>query len=234
MHQRGIPLTARWARFGDGLDKRIRDRLYNFMRYCSARGIGPSAVDDTIFDEYWHYRIKTTARASNNTARRFMVRAWNACADAIGDWSLRLLTEPPIKVAEPAWDAFPKRMRTEIEEYLAGLAQVHRTLNGNRIQPCAPTTIATRRAELVAMARMAVRIGMPMESLSSLGALLHPDVVEQVIDAYWRKNGERKPAPSTSARKCCGWPARQVASINLPLIASTRSESRLNTIATRP
>jgi integrase len=192
MHQRGIPLTARWARFGDGLDKRIRDRLYNFMRYCSARGIGPSAVDDTIFDEYWHYRIKTTARASNNTARRFMVRAWNACADAIGDWSLRLLTEPPIKVAEPAWDAFPKRMRTEIEEYLAGLAQVHRTLNGNRIQPCAPTTIATRRAELVAMARMAVRIGMPMESLSSLGALLHPDVVEQVIDAYWRKNGEGK------------------------------------------
>ena len=47
----------------------------------------------------------------------------------------------------------------------------------------------TRRAELVAMARMAVRIGVPIESLASLGALLKPDVVELVIDAYWQKNG---------------------------------------------
>ena len=54
----------------------------------------------------------------------------------------------------------------------------------------APTTIATRRAELVAVARMAVRLGVPIECLNSLGALLHPDVVERVIDAYWQKNGQ--------------------------------------------
>ncbi len=46
-----------------------------------------------------------------------------------------------------------------------------------------------RMAELVAMARMAVRLGVPIESLTSLAALLHPDVVELVIDAYWQKNG---------------------------------------------
>jgi integrase len=37
---------------------------------------------------------------------------------------------------------------------------------------------------------MAVKLGIPIESLTSLGALLHPDVVELVIDAYWKKNGE--------------------------------------------
>jgi len=47
-----------------------------------------------------------------------------------------------------------------------------------------------RRAELVAMARMAVRLRVPIESLSSLRALLNPDLVEKVIDAYWQKNGE--------------------------------------------
>jgi integrase len=82
------------------------------------------------------------------------------------------------------------RLRTEIEEYLAGLAQVHRTLKGKRIQPCAQTTIVTRRAELVAVARIAVRLGVPLESLTSLGALLNPDVVERVIDTYWQRNGE--------------------------------------------
>jgi integrase len=94
------------------------------------------------------------------------------------------------KKAEPAWDDFPAGLRKGVDDYFAGLAKVHRSLGGKRIQPCSPTTIATRRAELVATARMAVRLGAPIESLSSLGALLHPDIAERVIDAYWQKNGQ--------------------------------------------
>ena len=189
--QRGVRLSAEWVTFCDGLEKRIRDRLYNLVRYCSARGISPSSVDDTIFGEYWRYRTETTARASNNTARRFMVRAWNACAAAIDGWRrLQRLTEPPIKLAEPAWDAFPVGLHRDVDAYFAGLAKPHRSLNGKRIQPCSPGTIGTRRAELVAVARMAVRLGVPIDNLTSLAALLHPDVVEPVIEAYWQKNGD--------------------------------------------
>ena len=168
----------------------MRDRLSSFMRYCSARGIEPSAVGDKIFDEYWRYRTETTALATNNTARRFMARAWNSCAAAIDEWPLQRLTEPPIKTAEPAWDAFPHGLRRDLDDYFTRLAKPHRTLNGTRIPPCSPGTIRTRLAELVAMARMAVRLGVPIESLTSLAALLHPDVVEKVIDAYWEKNGD--------------------------------------------
>ena len=119
-----------------------------------------------------------------------MVRAWNGSAGAIDGCSLRQLTEPPIKKTEPAWDAFPEGLRRDLDDYFAGLAKPHRTLNGKRIQPCSPATIRYRVAELVAMARMAVRLGVPIESLTSLAALLHPDVVEKVIDAYWQKNGD--------------------------------------------
>jgi hypothetical protein len=179
--RRGVPLSADWASFRDRLDDRTRERLYSLMRYCSARSIGPESVDDRALDEYWRYRAETTARASNNTARRFLVRAWNACAAAIDGWPLRRLTEPPIKLAEPAWDAFPAGLRRDVDDYFAGLAKPHRSLNGKRIQPCSPGTIRTRRAELVAMARMAVRLGVPIESLTSLAALLHPDLVELPI-----------------------------------------------------
>jgi integrase len=189
--QRGIRLSAEWVRFCDRIDSRIRDRLYSLARYCSARGVPPSAVDDEIFDEYWRYRTEPTARAWSNTARRFMARAWNACAAAIVGGPLRRLTEPPLKVrAEPAWDNFAEGLRGDVDIYFAGLAKPHRSLSGKRIQPCCPGTIRTRRAELVAMARMAVRLGVPIESLNSLGALLYPDVVERVIDAYWKKNGD--------------------------------------------
>ncbi len=188
--QQGAPLSPKWMRFRDSLDKPTRSRLYSLIRYCSARGIGPSAVDDKTFQEYWRYRAEATGRACNNTARRFMVRAWNACAALIDGGQLRRLTEPPIKVAEPAWDAFPERLQRDVDVYFAGLAKPHRSLNGKRIRPCRTSTIQTRRAVLVAMARMAVKLGVPMENLNSLGALLHPNVAEKVIDRYWQKNGE--------------------------------------------
>ena len=163
----------------------------SLARYCSARGIGPSEVSDEIFGSIGPTAPKRPGSATHNTAKRFMVRAWNACAAATGCLGLQRLTEPPLKTAEPAWEAFPATAcAQDVDNYFAGLAKVHRTLNGKRIQPCSATTIATRRAELVAMARMAVRLGVPIESLSSLAALLHPDVVEKVIDAYWAKNGD--------------------------------------------
>ena len=188
--QRGARLSAEWAALRDRIGSRFRDRIYSLMRYSSARGVLPSAVDDKIFDEYWRYRTDTTALASNNTARRFMVRAWNTCADAIDGLLLQRLTEPPLKTAEPAWEKFPEGLRKGLDDYFAGLAKPHRSLDGKRIQPCSPGTIRYRLAELVAMARMAVRLGVPIESLTSLAALLHPDVAELVIDAYWKKNGD--------------------------------------------
>jgi integrase len=186
----GARLSPEWARIRDTLDERLRERLYSLIRYCSARRIGPISVNDEVFAEYWDYRTKMTRLASNNTARRFMVRAWNAGAAAMAGLPLHPLTEPPVTTAEHAWEKFPLRLRQEIESYLAGLAKVHRTLTGKRIQPCSASTIKYRRAELVAMARMAVKLGVPIESLTGLGALLHPDVVEPVLAAYWRKNGD--------------------------------------------
>ena len=188
--QHGAPLSPDWSRFVANLDKPIRERLYNLVRYFSARRIRPSSVNDTLFGEYWRYRTETTGLSTHNTMKRFVVRAWNACATAMNGVPLQRLAEPPIKTAEPAWEKFPAGLRGDIDGYLAGFAKPHRTLSGKRIQPCSASTIRYRRAELVAFSRMAVKLGIPIESLTSLGALLHPDVVELVIDAYWKKNGE--------------------------------------------
>lgn len=190
MPQQGAPLSPEWAQFIVNLDTPIRQRLYNLVRYCSARRIGPSSVNDEIFAEYWRYRAEMTGLATHNTMKRFIARAWNACAAAVDGLSLKVLTEPPIKTAEPAWEKFPAGLRRDLDNYFAGLAKPHRGLNGKRIRPCRTSTIQTRRAVLVAMARMAVKLGVPIEDLNSLGALLHPNVAEKVIDRYWQMNGE--------------------------------------------
>jgi hypothetical protein len=72
---------------------------------------------------------------------------------------------------------------------LGGLTRVRRDAKGNRLRPCKQSTVRTRRAELKAAARMAVRQGVPIETLTSLAALVHPDVAELVIDTYWKADG---------------------------------------------
>src|SRR5262249_45616051 len=62
--------------------------------------------------------------------------------------------------------------------------------NGRRLAPCADTTLTTRKRELLAAANMAVKFGVPLESLTSLAAMLRPEVANMIIDAYWQKDGE--------------------------------------------
>jgi hypothetical protein len=189
----GVPLSTQWMTLRDNIcDRGQRRRLYALMRYCSGRGIQPGTVDDTVLDAYFHYRAETTNLTSNNTARRSMARTWNVCGDAVDGWPTLHLTEPPIKAKEgPSWEDFPEGLRRDMEGYLQGLSKLRRhSFSGKRIRPCQPRTVRTRRAELVAVARMAVRLGVPIESLTRLSALVHPDVVERVIEAYWAKNGK--------------------------------------------
>jgi hypothetical protein len=162
------------------------------MRYCSGRGIAPYLLDDAIVEAYFHYRGEATRLAVDATARRSVARSWNACIGQVEGWPTNRLFEPPVKAKEgPAWENFPLGLRKEIEAYLCGLQKVHQSANGKRFRPCSAATIRTRRAELVAVVRKAVAIGCPIESPTSLGALLAPDVVERVIDAYWQDNGEQ-------------------------------------------
>jgi hypothetical protein len=159
------------------------------MRFCSSSKITPAEVDEAVLDRFMGYRSRT-GKVVDNAFRRLLVRAWNANVGRIQGWPMRKLVEPAIKVAvELTWEAFPD-LRRDIEQYLQGLTRVRRSRTGQRIRPLRAVTINTRRAELSAAVRMAVKTGVPIETLTSLSALLAPEVAEKILDAYWRSNGD--------------------------------------------
>jgi hypothetical protein len=123
-------------------------------------------------------------------ARRSIARAWNGCIGVIEGWPERRLIEPAIKTTEePEWEKFPEGLRRDIEDHISGLTRRRRDARGNRLEPCKPSTIRTRSAELKAAARMAIREGVPIGSLFSLAALVHPDGPEPriyTIDLGWK------------------------------------------------
>jgi integrase len=123
--------------------------------------------------------------------QRKLLDRGNSNIGIIPGWPARRLMEPAIKVAvELGWEAFPEGLRRDIDQYLQGLTRVRRSRTGQRIRPLKPATIKARRAELSAAVRMAVKTGVPIEALTSLSALLAPEVVKKVLDAYWGRNGD--------------------------------------------
>jgi integrase len=187
----GAPLTPAWEELRVRIEDRfVRWRLSSFMRFCSANSIAPAEVDEIIVERFKDHRARSGMRTDDASGRR-LVRAWNSNVGNIRDWPARRLKQSPVRPAtDLPWMEFPEGLRRDVDQYLQSLTQVRKGRTGRRIRPLKPSTIGQRHTELAAAARMAVRTGMAIADLNSLSALLSPDVVEKILDAYWSKNGE--------------------------------------------
>jgi integrase len=189
--EHGAPLSPQWgelrAKIKDGV---VRSRLSSFMRFCSANDVAPNDVDETIVDRFGEYRSRCE-KPVDDAFRRLLARAWNENVGIVPGWPARRLAEPAVKAAvDIAWEVFPAGLRRDLDCYLRGLSKIRKTRKGQRIRPLKEATIRTRQAEIQAAARTAVKVGVAIESLNSLAALLAPDVAEKVLNAYWERNGD--------------------------------------------
>jgi hypothetical protein len=203
---RGTPLWPEWQQLRRRLTDRSRlAKLSGFLRYCSFKNISPPQIDEAVLDDYMRYRAETTALAANNKARRAIARAWNASLSIEG-WPPQRLVEPPIaKRVGLQWQDFPKSLQIDLDAYLTALGKPRRDVAGKRLRPCKASTIRTRRMELISFAKKAMQVGMPITELSSLAALLNPDIVVRVLDAQWKKDGnEPKVTTIDLAKKLFG------------------------------
>jgi hypothetical protein len=159
----GADFTVEWAGLRDRLDDRHhRSVLSSLMRYCSARGLEPAGVDETVIDAYMIYRAETTALATDAAARRSIARSWNVCIGLVEGWPAQRLIEPPVKAAEgPSWESFPEGLRNDVEAYLLGLTKPRKDHTGKRRAPCKPATLSVRRAMLERDDFGLIRFGIP-------------------------------------------------------------------------
>jgi hypothetical protein len=190
--EHGAPLMEEWEALKAKIEgSLVRHRLSSFMRFCSANTIKPGEVNESVVERFIDYRSRC-GKPADSAFRRVMARAWNANVGAIAGWPDIKLVEPPVKsTVEIAWSDFQEGLRRDVDSYLEGLTKIRRNRKGQRVRPLKPVTLRTRRAELQGAARMAVKVGVPVENLNSLAALLAPEVVEQVLEAYCKKNGEK-------------------------------------------
>jgi integrase len=191
---RGVALSPEWQILMDGIqDPWARTRLYAFFRFASARGLKPEEMTDEVLAAHFEHRRETTFHKVTPSVRRETARAWNKCVGDVQDFPSVRLTVEELKPRfdGPDWEDFPKGFRDEVEGYLTSLKKPHRSVSGRRWKGCKASTIRTRRAEILAAARKMVRLGKPVDNFNSLRDLLEPEIVRELLDAYWEQCGER-------------------------------------------
>jgi integrase len=188
----GVPMAAAWARLHAVLtDRSTRYRLAPLMRFCSGRNVEPAEVHDQTLRDFTEYRERTSTRGCDEATRRILAKLWNGCVGTVEGWPGQTLTVPAVQGRGGlTWDDMPEGWRQDVTTYLENLTRIRRSKKGNRIAPCKRSTITTRKRELVAAAKMAIKAGVPIESLSYLGAMLQPEVANKIIDAYGQADGE--------------------------------------------
>jgi hypothetical protein len=61
------------------------------MRFCSARNIASSAIDEEVIDSFLDYRRCTTSLAADAAARRSLARHWNDLVRRVPGWPSQLV-----------------------------------------------------------------------------------------------------------------------------------------------
>lgn len=193
---RNAPMASHWRALWDRIgDRHAKDVLSPFLRYLTACAVEPDEVSDEQVKGFIAHRKETGFGDVKRGWHRALVRRWNNYAGRVIGWPAIRLTEPSLakRFSGPSWDDFPEGLRAGIDAYCARIARRRKGAKGQILRPCASSTIAMRRRELIAAVRAAIEAGIALNDLQSLANLLHPDRVEAVIDYYWQKNGD---APS--------------------------------------
>jgi hypothetical protein len=189
---RGIILSPAWRSLSDQLtNRRLRLGLSGFLKYGSAIGLDPWSVSETSVAAFIAYTTEVQFTVKPRDLHKQVARCWNRAAQTVPGWPQITLAVPDFR-RQPAslrWETFERSFVEDVERYLSLLGGENLLDEDAPDQPCKPSTIITRRTYLKLAASAAVKQGVSVKTLRSLGDLVSPPVVRKIIEHYLTKKG---------------------------------------------
>ncbi len=191
---RGIEFTPAWKALYDQISaKRLRLGLSGFLRYCSACGIDPTSVSDATVEAFIKYASDVQFTVKTRDLHKQVTRCWNRAMACVPGWPQITLTVPNFRprAATIPWASFPPSFVEDIESYLSQLGGKNLLDEDAPDHACKPSTIEHRRTCLRLAATAAVKEGVAIDDLRSLGDLVSPQTVRRILEHYVaKKDGE--------------------------------------------
>jgi integrase len=186
-----IALKGAWAALHALLPRRDQRRLSRFLRFAQATGWAPEEVGDEQLEVFEAYLIDEVMVGKADEIVRATRRSWNRSVDAVPGWPQRRLSPPTLR-RQPYWvsrDQLPQSLQQEMADYLHRLGNPDPFLGEGRV--LSPETVTQYRHTLVMLASALARSGVPVEELTSIGALVRPHHVETALKFIHGRGGDR-------------------------------------------
>jgi site-specific recombinase XerD len=178
--RRNMPLDPKWAALLGGLDRNYRVDVRKFAGWCSARGIKPADVDQSVLERFFRFLEEQSVQHNVKDRVHRARRAWNAAVAVEGSKYPKL--ENPFERGERSLSMadFPASLAAKVQTYVNKVTNLD--LTGTRAKPLRQVTAKGYVSNLLRLATYLVKDGVPLEQFSSLGAFIDPDLVARGLE----------------------------------------------------
>jgi integrase len=179
-----IPLTPEWHVLAQTLpDRRFREGLSRFNRFCSGNSIAPQQVDTEVLLAFADALRTSTFARKTDTIVRDTATLWNRLAHLRADLSLNevMLASRRRAPTRVDFSALPASFAEDLEAYLAWAVGQDLFDPNARTSPLAQKTVQLRRQQIQSAVTALVQSGTPAGSLLSLGDLVILDAVRSIL-----------------------------------------------------
>jgi integrase len=187
------PMVGEWAILWERLpDKYARTALSRFFRYCSARGLDPRRVSDSVAQEFHVALTEECFIKDPRVTHQNLCRVWNSMIGVVAGWpDVRLTVPRYARHYIRAADTFPASFWQDVDAWIA--RQGHDDILDLNAPPRAlrPRTLRQYRYEVRRFASMLVLRGHDPEAITSLAYLVQPKHVVDGLRFLLERNGNK-------------------------------------------
>jgi integrase len=186
------PFAPSWAALMSTLPggtNAFRFRLYRLPHYCSAQGIDPDDVDDQVLTAFHDALTAESIVDDPYVIYRRTTKSWNHAAERIPGWPQQRLTVPSRKeFFAYHWEEFPASLKEDVEAYFVRALGL--TLDDDHFTRAQrPSTVVTRRRQLLVLATAIAKSGIAPETLTGLAVMLQPKTAGAGLQYLVDRNG---------------------------------------------
>lgn len=187
----GAKLSKRWQDFIHQLpEKRQKNGLSRFIRFCSAQQIVPEDVSDEVVDGFMKFvRVATFIEKPNDMHRR-TTRLWNEAVTSMPNLPFKHVTVPDYRTPRRSipLDQLPVSFQKDVEVHLAWMEDKDLLADHRARHACKPSTIRLRRNHIELAASAYIQRDHPAASLQSLASLVDVNAFTEVLRYYLEHN----------------------------------------------
>ena len=198
------PLSEPWKELYTRLpDRRTRQGLSRFARFCSLNGIAPGQVVPGTLEAFAEAVRSSTLARKAAMLERDVATLWNRLlARGIADdlTPLDLPNRRPAPKRVP-WQDLPASFRSDVDDHLAWAAGEDPFAPDPRSRSLSPGSVRLRRQYLQSAVTARVAAGTPVEQITGLRDLVTVDAFKSILRQRHAQAGQQAKAYDTGLAK---------------------------------